>query len=203
MSVFSAYRVSAYSRFTVSSRCACVLQFRQGVSLARPGSFPIRQLTGKRSRLVIMGITLAMLFSQAPVRIVFTAQRFLSPSAQGRNYGIILSPLFSTRLSHSQNCVLCVCGLKTRFQTVPICYIGLQSRAVWLFDTLFNRSKTNGRIFACPSHENRFPTKKALCFSLLRIGLSVSFFCFDLLVFLFVFSVLVGRCCLAFEYTAL
>lgn len=73
MSVFSAYRVSAYSRFTVSSRCACVLQFRQGVSLARPESFPIRQLTCKRSRLVIMGITLAMLFSQAPVRIVFTA----------------------------------------------------------------------------------------------------------------------------------
>lgn len=58
---------------------------------------------------------------------------------------------------------------------------------MWLFDTLFNRSKTNGRIFVCPSHENRFPTKKALCFSLLRIGLSVSFFCFVFTCFFYSF----------------
>ena len=51
-----------------------------------------------------------------------------------------------------------------------------------MVDTLLNRSKANRRIFVCPSHENRFPTKKALCFSLLRFSLSVSylltFFCF-------------------------
>ena len=83
MSVFSAYRVSAYSRFTVSSRCACVLQFRQGVSLARPGSFPIRQLTCKRSRLVIMGITLAMLFSQAPCGLFFRYRAFYLRAHKG------------------------------------------------------------------------------------------------------------------------
>ena len=100
MSVFSAYRVSAYSRFTVSSRCACVLQFRQGVSLARPGSFPIRQLTGKRSRLVIMGITLAMLFSQAPVRIVFyRIAIFISERTRAQLWHYFIASLFHTTLA--------------------------------------------------------------------------------------------------------
>jgi len=40
---------------------------------------------------------------------------------------------------------------------------------VWLFNTLFNRSKANKRIFDFPSLKNRFPTKKAFCFSLLAV----------------------------------
>lgn len=84
----------------------------------------------------------------------------------GRNYGIILSLPFSIRLSPSQNHGLCVCGQNTRIPTVPTCGVGSPSCSVWLFDTLFNRSKANRRIFVCPSHKNRFPTKKALCFSL-------------------------------------
>ena len=95
MSVLSAYRVSANSRFTVSSRCACVLQFRQGVSLARPGSFPIRQLTGKRSRLVIMGITLAMLFSQAPCGLFFRYRAFYLRAHKGAIMALFLHVLFS------------------------------------------------------------------------------------------------------------
>ena len=58
---------------------------------------------------------------------------------------------------------------------------------MWLFNTLFNRSKANRRIFDFPSLKNRFPTKKALCFSLLRIGLSVSFFCFVFTCFFYSF----------------
>nr|DAN79599.1 MAG TPA: hypothetical protein [Bacteriophage sp.]DAY87183.1 MAG TPA: hypothetical protein [Caudoviricetes sp.] len=40
---------------------------------------------------------------------------------------------------------------------------------MWLFNTLFNRSKANKRIFDFPSLKNRFPTKKAFCFSLLAV----------------------------------
>ena len=43
------------------------------------------------------------------MRIVFTAIVHFIPSAQGRNYGIILTRPFSIQLSHSQICVLCVC----------------------------------------------------------------------------------------------
>ena len=93
MSVFSAYRVSAYSRFTVSSRCACVLQFRQGVSLARPGSFPIRQLTGKRSRLVIMGITLARADSFYRIAI------FISERTRAQLWHYFIASLFHTTLA--------------------------------------------------------------------------------------------------------
>ena len=40
------------------------------------------------------------------MRIVFTAIVHFIPSAQGRNYGIILTRPFSIQLSHSQICVL-------------------------------------------------------------------------------------------------
>ena len=90
----------------------------------------------------------------------------------------ILSPPFSIRLSPSQNHGFCVCGQNTRISTVPTCGIGLPFRSVWLFNTLFKRSKTHGRIFDFPSLKNRFPTKRAVCFSLLRFLLSVSYLLF-------------------------
>ena len=112
----------------------------------------------------------------------------------GRNYGIIFTLPFSIRLSPSQNHGLCVCGQNTRIPTVPTCGVGSPSCSVWLFDTLFNRSKANRRIFDCPSLKNRFPTKKALCFSLS----AVSAVCFLFIVF-FGFYYLQTFCgCVAF-----
>lgn len=65
---------------------------------------------------------------------------------------------------------------------------------MWLFNTLFNRSKANKRIFDFPSLKNRFPTKKAFCFSLLAVW-SVCFLnlFFYYLFFYSFFSVLVCR----------
>lgn len=48
MSAFSAYRIFARVLLIVSWLCAALLQFRQDASLARSGSFPIRQLTVRR-----------------------------------------------------------------------------------------------------------------------------------------------------------
>ena len=122
-----------------------------------------------------MGMTLAMLFSQAPCGLLLPHSDFYLRLRKGRLMALFYRLPFSIRLSPSQNHGFCVCGQNTRISTVPTCYIGLQSCAVWLFNTLFNRSIANRRIFVCPSHENRFPTKKALCFSLLRFLLSVSY----------------------------
>ena len=65
---------------------------------------------------------------------------------------------------------------------------------MWLFNTLFNRSKANKRIFDFPSLKNRFPTKRAFCFSLSAVW----FVCFLNLFFYYLFfysffSVLVCR----------
>jgi hypothetical protein len=113
----------------------------------------------------------------------------------GRNYGIIFTLPFSIRLSPSQIHGFCVCGQNTRISTVPTCGIGLPSCSVWLFNTLFNRSKANRRIFDCPSLKNRFPTKKAFCFSL-----SAAFaFCFLLTDFLGFYYLQTFAVCLTFE----
>ena len=113
----------------------------------------------------------------------------------GRNYGIIFTLPFSIRLSPSQIHGLCVCGQNTRISTVPTCGIGLPFRSVWLFDTLFKRSETHGRIFDFPSLKNRFPTKKAFCFSL-----SAAFaFCFLLTDFLGFYYLQTFAVCLTFE----
>lgn len=143
-----------------------ILQFPTDASLARPPSFPTGQLTFGRLAAGDCGHNLGNALFSSSVRIVFTAWRFLSPAAHGQTYGIILSPPFSIRLSPSQNHGLCVCGQNTRISTVPTCGIGLPFRSVWLFDTLFKRSKTHGRIFDFPSLKNRFATKKAVFFSL-------------------------------------
>lgn len=143
-----------------------ILQFPTGASLARPPSFPTGQLTFGRWAAGDCGHNLGNALFSSSVRIVFTAWRFLFPAAHGQTYGIILSLPFSIRLSPSQNHGLCVCGQNTRIPTVPTCGVGSPSCSVWLFDTLFNRSKANRRIFDFPSLKNRFPTKKALCFSL-------------------------------------
>lgn len=116
MSVIMAYR--DFAHFLLSRVLA--LRLRTPISAGRfSGTSRTFSSSAANLRAVTAGDyvhNIGIHFSQVSVRIVFTAQRFLSPSAQGRIYGIILSPLFSIRLSHSQICVLCVCGLKTRFQ---------------------------------------------------------------------------------------
>jgi hypothetical protein len=122
-----------------------------------------------------MGMTLAMLFSQAPCGLLLPHSDFYLRLRKGRLMALFYRLPFSIRLSPSQNHGFCVCGQNTRISTVPTCGIGLPFRSVWLFDTLFKRSKTHGRIFDFPSLKNRFPTKKAFVFSLLRFLLSVSY----------------------------
>ena len=86
-----------------------------GASLARPPSFPTGQLTLGRLAAGDCGHDIGNALFSSSVRTVFPLPCILSPCAQGRNYGIILTRPFSIQLSHSQICVLCVCGLKTRF----------------------------------------------------------------------------------------
>ena len=137
---------------------------------------------------------------------------------KGRLMALFYRLPFSIRLSPSQNHGFCVCGQNTRISTVPTCGIGLPFRSVWLFDTLFKRSKTHGRIFDFPSLKNRFPTKKAFVFSLLRfccLFLTYWLFLFllftDLLrlcrfwksvYFLFLFSPSVCRGCFPFGFNS-
>ena len=99
MSAFSAYRIFARGLLTVSSLCACVLQFRQGVSLARPEPFPVRQQTVRRLAAGDYGHNIGNALFSSSVRTVFPLPCILSPCAQGRNYGIILTRPFQWRYS--------------------------------------------------------------------------------------------------------
>ena len=100
MSVFSAYRVSAYSRFTVSSRCACVLQFRQDASLARSGSFPIRQLTVRRWAAGDYGHNIGnALFSSSRADSFYRIAIFISERTRAQLWHYFIASLFHTTLA--------------------------------------------------------------------------------------------------------
>ena len=83
----------------VSWLCAALLQFRQDASLARSGSFPIRQLTVRRWAAGDYGHNIGNALFSSSVRTVFPLPCILSPCAQGRNYGIILARPFQWRYS--------------------------------------------------------------------------------------------------------
>nr|DAW59108.1 MAG TPA: hypothetical protein [Caudoviricetes sp.] len=72
-----------------------------------------------------MGMTLAMLFSQAPCGLFLPHSDFYLRLRKGRLMALFYRLPFSIRLSPSQNHGLCVCGQNTRISTVPTCYIGL------------------------------------------------------------------------------
>ena len=99
MSAFSAYRIFARVLLIVSWLCAALLQFRQDASLARSGSFPIRQLTVRRWAAGDYGHNIGNALFSSSVRTVFPLPCILSPCAQGRNYGIILARPFQWRYS--------------------------------------------------------------------------------------------------------
>ena len=61
-------------------------------------------------RLVIMGITLAIPFSQAPCRVFFLHSNFYLRAHKGAFMALFCYLSFPYD-SHSQICVLCVCGL--------------------------------------------------------------------------------------------
>ena len=120
-----------------------------------------------------------MLFSQAPCGLFLPHDVFYLRAHWAQLWHYFHASLFHTTLTLPKR-GFCVCGQNTRISTVPTCGIGLPFRSVWLFDTLFKRSKTHGRIFDFPSLKNRFPTKKAVF-----VSLSAAFtFCFLLTDFL-------------------
>ena len=75
-------------------------------------NFKVRHLGVLPSR--VLRIALAYTFTGVPYTDSFYRYRAFYSERTGRNYGIILTRPFSYNL-HSQMCVLCVCGLKTRF----------------------------------------------------------------------------------------
>jgi hypothetical protein len=133
--------LSGKNIFSISWQTHTILQFHAGISPTRSRSFPSGQLTFRRVAAGDCGYDIGNTLFSSPVQGVFPAWRILSPSAQGRIYGIIhYASLFSatvlpnlTYFWHSD--------ISNTYFSVPTCCIGLQSCAVWLFNTLFERSE--------------------------------------------------------------
>ena len=141
-----------------------------------------------------MGIALAYTFTSVLYADSFYRYRaFYSERTRAQLWHYSYTSFFHTTLALPNLRALRM-RTKNTFLAVPTCYIGLKSCSVWLFNTLFNRSKANRRIFDFPSLKNRFPTKRAFCFSLSAVFAFLFFnSVFYYLFFYSFFSVLVCR----------
>ena len=149
-----------------------------------------------------MGITLAIPFSQAPCRVFFLHSNFYLRAHKGAFMALFcyLSFLHGSRTPKFA-CFACTDYLHK--QTAPTCYIGLQFRSVWLFNTLFKRSETHGQFLIFPASKIGFPQKGLLfsrlcglvCLFCKFVFLSVYFF-----IYFFVYSL---PLLLAFEYSTI
>ena len=95
MSAFSAYRIFARVLLIVSWLCAALLQFRQDASLARSGSFPIRQLTVRRWAAGDYGHNIGNALFSSSVRTVFRYRAFYLRAHKGAIMALFLHVLFS------------------------------------------------------------------------------------------------------------
>ena len=134
------------------------------------------------------------------MRIVFTAIVHFIPSAQGRNYGIILTRPFSIQLSHSQICVLCVCGLKTRFQPFQLATLVCSPARCGYLTPYSIAPKRTGEFLIFQASKIGFPQKR-LFVSRSRRSLLFCFLILFFTIYFFIrFSPYLFAVCLAFEY---
>ena len=100
MSAFSAYRIFARVLLLVSWLCAALLQFRQDASLARSGSFPIRQLTVRRWAAGDYGHNIGnALFSSSRADSFYRIAIFISERTRAQLWHYFIASLFHTTLA--------------------------------------------------------------------------------------------------------
>ena len=129
--------------------------FVRGVSLARPASFPMRQLTVRRWAAGDCGHNLGNALFSSSVQAVFPATvNFISGCTRADLWHYFFTSFFHTTTLPNY-CALCMRS-KYTYLAVSTCGVGSPSCSVWLFDTLFNRSKANRRFLLFQSAKKCF-----------------------------------------------
>lgn len=150
-----------------------VLQFRKGVSLARPAPFPVRQLTVRRWAAGDYGHSIGNTLFSSSVRIVFSA---IVNFNSGCNWADLWHYFFTTLFpynSRSQIIAFCVCGQSTR--TLPFLLATLVCSSVrcgCLTPSLIAPKRTD--VFCFSRVQKNVSNKKTLLF--LAFAVCFSFF---------------------------